>query len=386
MLLRSDFIMETLLLQPLPQDTLSSTITYLGVIQGIILSFIVWNYPRQHKISNRILSLFLLSLVYLYLGPRVLEIIDSPFKRLYYGFRTLSPVLLILYIHSLYQKVLLKKYLWYLLIVPIDILVIYIIAKLNLNLSTGFEWQIISHSWFIIIYLFFLSIIYQQYHNYRRKVLQNFSSIRKIGLKWVTQLFAGFLIIITFDFALSVLAVNSSLLDNSSASMWSTVAFTIFMYFITIKGKLSSEIYQLRNIDDTPNPKPENKKEKDNRLLENEELDILSLKITKCIEEEKLYKEMGLTVNDIAERIETQPYLVSQAINGGLGKNFFELINRYRVEEAKKLLLDESWNYLSIVGIGFEAGFNSKTAFNTSFKKYTGMTPSQYKKSHKNDN
>lgn len=377
--------MEALLIQPLPKDTLITTITYLGVFQGIILSFIVWNYPRQHKISNRILSLFLLSLVYLYFGPRLLEVLDSPFERLYYGFRTLAPILLILYINSLYKKIILKKYLWYLIIIPLDILAIILITQIRLDPSATIDWKIISHGWFVIIYLFFLPIIYQVYTNYKKKVLQNFSSIRKIGLRWVSQLFFGFLLIITFDFAVSILAMSTSIIEAFYASMASTIAFTIFMYFITIKGRLSSEIYKLRNLDDTIVQEPENHIKENDKPLENKNLIIISEKITHCIEEHQLYKEMGLTVNDIAEKIETQPYLVSQAINTCLGKNFFELINRYRVQEAKRLLLDDSWNYLSIVGIGFESGFNSKTAFNTAFKRFTGVTPSQFKKMEKKE-
>ncbi len=360
---------------------IAQILSYLGAIQGLVLAIIVWNYPRQHKISNRILSLFIISLVYLYIGPRVLEFIDSPSQRLYYGFRTISPILLILYIHSLYKKVNLKKYLWYFLIIPLDFIAMYAITKLRMDSKMGtIDWQIVSHIWFAIIYLIFLPVIYTQYTNYKKKVFQNFSSMYKIGLKWVTQLFFGFLIIITFDFLLSIVAFSFSTIQPSHASMASTFVFTVFMYFITIKGKLSSQIYQLRILDDIPVSEPAVLKDKNQNFNENKEIADLSEKIIRSIEEHKLYKEMGLTVSDVAEKIESQPYLISQAINVSLGKNFFELINRYRVEEAKSLLKDPSMNYLSIVGIGFEAGFNSKTAFNTSFKKYTGMTPREYKK------
>ncbi len=373
--------MDSFYIQLFLKQNFAHTISYLGAIQGLILAVIVWNYPQEHKTSNRILSLFLLSLVYLYIGPRVLDVIDSPYQRLYYGFRTIAPILLILYIHSLHKKVLDRKYFLFFLLIPVDILVTYSITRLRLNdQETFLNWRIFSHTWFIIIYLFYLPIIYNQYQEYKSKVLQNFSSTHRIGLKWVTQLFLGFMIIMTFDFLISVVALNFSVLDGGYASMASTVAFTAFMYFITIKGKLSSQIYQLRNLDVSPKVEHSSKIEEEQNLTENEDLNELAQKITKSIEINKLYKEMGLTVGDIAEKIDSQPYLVSQAINTCLGKNFFELINRYRVEEAKNLLLDESWNYLSIVGIGFEAGFNSKTAFNTSFKKFTGVTPSQFKK------
>src|SRR5690606_22720112 len=98
------------------------------------------------------------------------------------------------------------------------------------------------------------------------------------------------------------------------------------------------------------------------------------------MEKDKYYKEEGLSVKEVADKIDEKPYLVSQAINECIGKNFFELVNGYRVEESKNLMLDESLNHLSLIGIAYESGFNSKTAFNTAFKRHTGMTPSQFKK------
>ncbi|MFZ0597901.1 MAG: helix-turn-helix domain-containing protein, partial [Flavobacterium sp.] len=55
-------------------------------------------------------------------------------------------------------------------------------------------------------------------------------------------------------------------------------------------------------------------------------------------------------------------------------------INRYRIEEAKKMIQDPNMEHLSLMGIAFEVGFNSKTVFNTTFKKSTNQTPSEFKK------
>jgi hypothetical protein len=134
---------------------MAQTLLFLGAIQGLILAVIIWNYPQQHKIANRILSLFLLSLVYLYVGPRVLELIDSPFQRLYFSFRTVAPILLILYIQSLYKKVPEKKYFLLFLLVPIDILVIYLSLSLRLNeyISSGlgyYQPNLVYHHFFIL--------------------------------------------------------------------------------------------------------------------------------------------------------------------------------------------------------------------------------------------
>jgi AraC-like DNA-binding protein len=85
----------------------------------------------------------------------------------------------------------------------------------------------------------------------------------------------------------------------------------------------------------------------------------------------------------LSDKLGTQAYQVSQAINEGLKKNFYDLVNNYRVQEAKRLLLHPKNVNYTVLSIGFEAGFNSKTTFNTVFKKFTGMTPTEYKERQK---
>ncbi|MFA8436978.1 MAG: helix-turn-helix domain-containing protein, partial [Marinifilaceae bacterium] len=68
-------------------------------------------------------------------------------------------------------------------------------------------------------------------------------------------------------------------------------------------------------------------------------------------------------------------------INQGHGLNFNDYINQFRVEEFKRLLQDPQFSKETLLAVAFEAGFNSKTTFNTAFKKFTGMTPSEYRRS-----
>ena len=70
---------------------------------------------------------------------------------------------------------------------------------------------------------------------------------------------------------------------------------------------------------------------------------------------------------------------ISKLINGREGCNFSDYINKYRVSEAKKLLADKNFDPYTIVAIGLECGFNSKSTFYTAFKKFTGQTPTQYR-------
>jgi len=101
------------------------------------------------------------------------------------------------------------------------------------------------------------------------------------------------------------------------------------------------------------------------------------------MEQDKLYQEADLTLQNLADRIQLPSYQVSQAINDGMNKNFYDLVNSYRVEEAKRLLLDAKNKDFTILSVGFEAGFNSKTTFNTVFKKFTGLTPTEFRAKQK---
>ncbi|WP_128543865.1 helix-turn-helix domain-containing protein [Larkinella soli] len=102
--------------------------------------------------------------------------------------------------------------------------------------------------------------------------------------------------------------------------------------------------------------------------------------ILNYLEQKKAYLEPDLTLDGLAKQLGINRFYVSQVINEQLGKSFTDLVNGYRVEVAKQLLTDPAKAHFSIVGVGFEAGFNSKTAFNTTFKKVTGLSPSEYRK------
>lgn len=93
------------------------------------------------------------------------------------------------------------------------------------------------------------------------------------------------------------------------------------------------------------------------------------------------YSENLGSLADLAKRIGESPHHVSQVLNEKLHKSFFELLAFYRIEKAKKILSEDNGNKLIIEEISEMVGYNSKTAFNNSFKKLTGKTPSEFRKS-----
>ncbi|MFK8005838.1 MAG: helix-turn-helix domain-containing protein, partial [Saprospiraceae bacterium] len=103
--------------------------------------------------------------------------------------------------------------------------------------------------------------------------------------------------------------------------------------------------------------------------------------LEKYMVEEKPYLQGNLTLRQLAQLINLHPNYLSELLNEKIGKNFSEYINHFRVETFKTLAQEPKNTHLSLLGLAYESGFNSKTAFNTFFKKETGMTPKQFLKS-----
>ncbi len=99
------------------------------------------------------------------------------------------------------------------------------------------------------------------------------------------------------------------------------------------------------------------------------------------METQKLYLQGDLTLPAVAEALGLSTNNLSQIINDKLLQNFYDFVNAYRVEAAKKLIADPANDNLTLLAIAYDAGFNSKSAFNSVFKKRCEMTPTQFKKS-----
>jgi AraC-like DNA-binding protein len=103
-------------------------------------------------------------------------------------------------------------------------------------------------------------------------------------------------------------------------------------------------------------------------------------KLLEMMETERLYVDSEITLQKIAERLAIPPHHLSQIINERLKQSFSDFINGYRIDEVKKMFLDPSKKHYSLLAIAEEAGFNSKSSFNSVFKKHTNTTPSEFRK------
>ncbi|WP_372933470.1 helix-turn-helix domain-containing protein, partial [Mariniphaga sediminis] len=115
-------------------------------------------------------------------------------------------------------------------------------------------------------------------------------------------------------------------------------------------------------------------------LLDSKTADVLEESLYRFILEEEPFLVPGLSLRSLAGQVEIHPNKLSWLLNERMGKNFNEFINYYRIEYFKKLALDPENSHISLIGLAYESGFNSKTVFNTYFKKEVGMTPKEFLK------
>jgi AraC-like DNA-binding protein len=101
-------------------------------------------------------------------------------------------------------------------------------------------------------------------------------------------------------------------------------------------------------------------------------------KLMLLINRDKVYLEPSISLIEIAQKLQIAPCYISQIINETFQQNFRDFINKYRIEESKRLLTQPDQR-LNILGIALDAGFNSKSAFNNAFKRHTGITPKEFK-------
>jgi AraC-like DNA-binding protein len=202
----------------------------------------------------------------------------------------------------------------------------------------------------------------------------NHSSNTLIGfigwLKRFAGLFASFVLIAM---------IGSTILFYADLNIYSLEAYvhiinTFFIHFIAIAAIQQPEKIFFVFADPEIRINGEKQKNLQNIPIEH---------LLELMEHGKPYLNPDLKIHNIAAALDQPPYSVSQQINQQLGLNFYDFINKYRVEEFKRRVDSGDYNNLTLLGIALDVGFNSKASFNRVFKKHTGMTPSEYLGSRK---
>ncbi len=221
--------------------------------------------------------------------------------------------------------------------------------------------------------------------DYKRSCMDSFSTIEEINLNWLRILLYIFGIIWTL---LMFVAATHHLFHYSSTRFCINGLFgslAIFVVLVGYFGLNQREIFTHfmmpdQSGDAMPAPESDSKEKYSNMPLTPQEMQAYVERLKHYMVAEKPYLNPELTLALLASELDIPAHHLSRVINEQFNRNFFDFINDYRVEEVKRKLFDPHFESFSLLGIAFECGFNSKSAFNRIFKKSTGLTPSEYKK------
>lgn len=155
---------------------------------------------------------------------------------------------------------------------------------------------------------------------------------------------------------------------SSREAIWLSIAFIIL--FIAFYGIRSPELFRLAT-------EMEARKYAQSKLSHNE-LEGLKTKLETLMIEKKPYLNRKLLKADLAEMLGVSNPEIARLLNENIGMNFFEFVNYYRIKEFVELAKSDKAKTLTFFGLAQEAGFNSKSTFNKSFKKLMGSTPREY--------
>ena len=329
---------------------------------GLFASFFVYpDYPGWGMFINN--SVFLkFPLLYLYL----LSVIYSDFK--------LKP-----------------KHLWHLWAYAINFIILwpdyfsvdseskwaFLIAKTEGHepMAIKLSYLLIHVQSFIYIVLCFIAV-----KKYKQLLLENYADAKLQLHQWLFQ----FITLITVSMVIATIK-NVLLFMHSDLIFfyinWTVQILSLFVIcWIVIKALHSPELF--RGIDSKlqlVKYMVKDEKSSDKLLTSDSEV-ITTLKT--YMEDEKPYMNPNLTIYKLAEELNMPTKDLSLLINHDMNQHFFDFVNSFRIEKAMEILQDPEQQELTVLEILYEVGFNSKSSFNTAFKKYTGKTPTEYRKNY----
>ena len=396
-----------------------STLLVLGTAQGIFLGLLLLS-RRVNSSANKVLAVVMfVSSIFLLYGVFYRESYYSSHPHLI-GFG--QPLVFLfgptLYLYALlvatdsrsFNKIWLLHFLPYVLNMLYFLPFIFSSADTKLAMvqqvmrdQTPLDIQIIESLKYVhgIVYVV-LTIRLLQFHSSRLK--DRFSSIERINLNWLRYLTTG--IVAVWAVAIGEYVLGEFGLEIPDIGDLTPIAVAVFVYAIGYLGLRQPEIFggarmptpvlglpvlaaspggnerfeerETENQPDGTEPDAPSKYKKSGLTTDRAEAILNSL--TRLMEEQKPFSRSTLTLQELSDELRVSAHNLSEVINTRLDKNFFDFVNGFRVREVQQRLVDPNYSHLTILAIAQDAGFNSKSAFNTIFKKLTNTTPSEHRK------
>ncbi len=212
-------------------------------------------------------------------------------------------------------------------------------------------------------------------------IFNNFSSVENINLDWLRKLVYTFGAVWTILMAVAAIHHIFHFFSWTFCTDGLSLSLSVFIILIGYFGLKQKEIFSGFEENQFVTDSSSGEKYAGSTLKETD-AEAYTEKLKIYMAEMKPYLNPDLNLPQLAGELNIPSHHLSQVINKNIGLNFFDFVNRYRVEEVKNKINHPDYQKFSVLGIAFEAGFNSKSAFNRVFKNITDQTPTQFKKQH----
>lgn len=359
---------------------------YLIAIQSF-LSGIVFLFRRPRHLSNLMLALFFFLLTLNFVG----FIIPGGIKQYiiigYLPFVFLLGPTIYFYVYSLISEDFHLKYKHLIHLIPfvlVSILRMFIweeeiLIKESLELKNNILLSIIIYGRLIHIFTYVV-VVFIKLIKHKKKLEHHFASKSvKLTLSWVVFI----LVVLLLSYSIETFAPSIKTIYRSTDELFFWFAhFNMGMlgFLILVFGLQQPILFPKEQKSSTSITKVNKVEKYTNSTLTHELMVEISEMISVYLSENKPFLNPEYNLDIMSNDINISKPRISQTINEINKKNFYQLINEYRVEEFKHLLTDTNKQHITLLGLAYEAGFNSKASFNRVFKESTGYSPSAYKK------
>lgn len=357
-------------------------IIYAGIVQGFYSSIILTHTYRKNPANNFLSALLIilsLSIIHsIFIIPYFHSFHHTDFH-VKEPFIFLTMPILWMYVKKLNEpsfKFALKDVIHLLpFIIIMLISFIFLIHSNTHNKESLNNHTLIGNVFIYVIafaqYTFYLIYILRLLKVFKSKVLNEFSNTENLDPAWLKIFLITFLVVFILSLFMMVIAIHNLTVNyfNNMVALVFSVTIFVFGYKGIYQQTINTE--NNKNLEQSglsKNVFPENKI--DEKLL-NRLRDFMTIN--------KPFQDAELTLTGLAKQIEISRNQLSELINTGTGGNFYDFVNNYRVEEVKVLMKNPRYKDFTLLAMAYEAGFPSKSTFNSIFKKFTGMTPSEYR-------
>lgn len=232
----------------------------------------------------------------------------------------------------------------------------------NKIVITAFTWILL-----LMQFLYYMKKIHDLNRAYIAKLSNEHSNYHQFDASWVRTFLIVFLISFAFVFIIFAIFLHTSAIHNFNKVV--ALFFSLQVFYVSFKGLTQKVPQHLEAKETIAIPANDAK----NEWAEQKE------KLTEFMLKEKPYLNPELTLVDLAQQFGMSRNQLSALINNGINSNFYLFINEYRVKHIKVLMQEDRDKHYTILALAFDSGFNSKSTFNSIFKKITGLTPSEYR-------